>query len=305
MASPVLSVIICTHNRAPDVRDCLEALHPQLERTDTELILVDSASNAAHRAELEALAAQFTRVNLVTMAEPGLSAARNAGMATARGAWLAFVDDDAVPAPDWHDSLQAVLVGAAADWGAIGGRILPRYPAALPAPEIGSRWKVYLSLNERTGARDCSDRFELIAANSCFRKLALQGVDGFPAKLGREKGSLLSGEDVYVMLRLRQAGWRIRYDGSFWVWHKIPAERLTRRWVHARAFWEGVTTMRLKGLMHDRRRFTLLMKALVMTPAVGLLSLMVGGGAEWDLRFWFDYGLLFEGFRFGRDDVRS
>ncbi|MCG5473296.1 glycosyltransferase family 2 protein [Sinorhizobium fredii] len=293
----VLSVVVCTHNRAEDALECLRALHEQIDYANSEVILVDSASSPAQQQLLQHGISNLQKPLYLRLEQPGLSLARNEGLARCKGEWVAFVDDDAVPNPDWYEELLSVLRNAPDDWGAIGGRIVPVFPAGGP-PDLGPRWKRYLSINDTVGSRDCTAKFELIAANSCFRRAALDAVGGFPTELGRSKKSLLSGEDVLVMWRIRRLGWKIWYDGSFCVGHKIPADRLTKRWVRARAYWEGISTIRMARLLSDRGRFRLILKAAIAAPVLGILSLLMPKGYEWDLRLRYDLGVVIESLRF-------
>ncbi len=293
MRARLLSVVVCTHNRALDVLECLNALHPQVDPASTELLIVDSASSVAERAALEAGLKAYPKVRHIRLDQPGLSIARNAAIEASTGEWVAFVDDDAVPHPDWHARLLAVLDRMPDDCGAVGGRILPIYPNG-ERPALGPRWKMYVSINDNLGERDCTEKFGLIAANCCFRRTALVAAGGFPLDLGRVAGSLLSGEDVMLMRRLRDRGWRIRYQSEFCVGHKVSQERLTRRWVRTRAYWEGITTIRMARLLDEPRPYRLPLKAVLAAPVAGAMALLGRPADEWDLRFWFDCGLLAE-----------
>lgn len=213
-------------------------------------------------------------------------------MNASRGEWIAFIDDDAVPQNDWQDQLLNILETIHAQYGAIGGRILPIFPDN-EQYNLGNRWKRYVSLNDSVGSRDCTEKFELIGANSVFRRTALVEAGMFPVTLGRTEGKLLSGEDVYVMNRMRDLGWKIRYESAFCVGHKVSKQRLTTKWVHNRAFWKGVTTIRMARLLNKPYR-KLAVKALASIPMLAVLSFVGDPAYEWSLRFWFDYGAVVE-----------
>jgi GT2 family glycosyltransferase len=268
----VLSIVICSHNRAPDVLECVDALLPQLATTNVELLVVDSASDPEQSASLLEGLLRRPPARLLRLERSGLSEARNAGISATSGRWVAFLDDDAVPSPNWLAELLGVLKRTPENCGAIGGQILPIYPPG-PIPVMGRRWKMYLSLNETVGERDCTDRFELIGANCCFRRSAIERVDNFPLSLGRYGNVLLSGEDVLLMFRLKKDGWRIRYHDQFSVGHKVPRQRLERRWVLNRAYWEGVTTVRMNAALNQSGRFRLVGKSLLVTPLLLITSL--------------------------------
>ncbi len=52
-----------------------------------------------------------SRVRVIRQDNKGPAAARNAGIASARGAFLAFTDDDCVPEPGWLAALVEALAG--------------------------------------------------------------------------------------------------------------------------------------------------------------------------------------------------
>ena len=294
----ILSIVICSHNRANDVLECVDALLPQLATARVDLLVVDSMSDPDHEAILREGISQRPLARLLRLDRPGLSEARNAGISATSGRWVAFLDDDAVPAPNWLTELLGVLERIPEDCGAIGGRIVPIFPPG-PIPLMGRRWKMYLSLNETTGERDCTDRFELIGANSCFRRTAVEQADGFPLGLGRYGNVLLSGEDVLLMFRIKSKGWRIRYHDRFSAAHKIPEQRLDPRWVVRRAYWEGITTVRMYSSLKQSGRLRLVGKSLLVTPVLLIASLRDNPEQEWKLRLWFSLGVIAETFGFG------
>jgi glycosyltransferase involved in cell wall biosynthesis len=87
---PVVSVIIPTYNRAALVREAVASVKAQTYR-DFEIVVVDDASTDA---TFEALAAWRDVRVLRHACRRGVAAARNLGVAAARGQWLAFLDSD-------------------------------------------------------------------------------------------------------------------------------------------------------------------------------------------------------------------
>ncbi len=96
---PTLSVVICTYNRCEVLRECLEAFCTQILTEGTfEVVLVDDGSTDGTEAALADLTFPVP-VTRIRQANGGLAAARNAGIAVARGRLLHFVNDDTIPAP--------------------------------------------------------------------------------------------------------------------------------------------------------------------------------------------------------------
>ena len=94
---PRVSVIIPTYNRAALVQEAVASVLAQTYR-DFELLVVDDCSTDATR---EALAAWGGEIQVLRLpARRGVSVARNAGIAAARGEWLAFLDSDDLWLPE-------------------------------------------------------------------------------------------------------------------------------------------------------------------------------------------------------------
>jgi glycosyltransferase involved in cell wall biosynthesis len=107
---PKVSVIIPVYNVQAYLRQCLDSVVNQTLK-DIEIICVDDGSTDGSAAILKEYALKDSRINVLTQANSGAGAARNAGIAVAKGAWLYFVDgDDFI---DQHCLLTAVTVGDA------------------------------------------------------------------------------------------------------------------------------------------------------------------------------------------------
>lgn len=92
--APLVSVILPTRDRVDMLSRAVDSVLAQSER-DLELIVVDDASTDGTASYLAALAARDARARSIRNATPGGGpAARNTGMAQARGDWIAFIDDD-------------------------------------------------------------------------------------------------------------------------------------------------------------------------------------------------------------------
>ncbi|MGH7557915.1 MAG: glycosyltransferase [Gemmatimonadota bacterium] len=102
---PFLSIIIPTYSRPDQLATCLRALADQRYPCDRfEVIVVDDGSPSPLNPVVDAFRAHI-ELTLLRQSNAGPSLARNTGAARARGALLAFTDDDCVPDPGWLSAL--------------------------------------------------------------------------------------------------------------------------------------------------------------------------------------------------------
>ncbi len=215
------------------------------------MLVVDSASPPAEAARIARIAAK-AGARLIRSEEPGLSIARNRGLAASGSAWTAFLDDDAVAGPDWAQQMCAAISALPAAAAALGGRILPTWEDPLPGwwpPALRGVLTIVEWEGRGEEGRDLPAGVAVYGANMAFHTAALLAIGGFPEELGRVGDRLLSGEEVEVLDRLRAKGLRVFYDGRITVRHSIQRERLRPDWLLDRMHWQGAT-----DALRDRRR---------------------------------------------------
>lgn len=103
-----LSVIIPVYKTGSTLERCVGSVTSQSFR-ELEVILVDDGSPDESPALCDKLARQDSRIKVVHKANGGLSDARNAGIQTAQGDYITFVDSDDYVALDTYTLLMAVL----------------------------------------------------------------------------------------------------------------------------------------------------------------------------------------------------
>ncbi len=292
VSAPGLTAIICTHARPHYLTACLAGLGAQ-QGAQPEVMVVDSASPPAAAAEIAGIAAG-SGARLLRTDRPGLSRARNLGLEAARTGWVAYLDDDAVPEPGWARALLDAVARLPPEAVALGGRILPRWEAPLPAwwPES---LRGVLTIVEWDGqgeaGRDLPEGVAVYGANMAFRADALRAVGGFPEGLGRVGGRLLSGEEVEVLERLQARGGRVFYEGAAAVHHSIQRDRLRPDWLLSRLHWQGATDALRDRAQGAARRAPgaaaklLLQAPLLLWPSKSASLLRARCGAQYNLGY--------------------
>lgn len=137
MASPRLSVIVCTYRRPRQVLRLLRALDAQRRPADEIWIVDGSPDDDTERALGETRPGAAVRYHRVAPEERGLTRQRNAGIARAGGELIAFLDDDTEPEPAYLEELLACFARHPRAVG-VGGYLteIPwqRLEADAPAP---------------------------------------------------------------------------------------------------------------------------------------------------------------------------
>jgi mycofactocin system glycosyltransferase len=158
----------------------------------------------------------------------GAAAARNAGAALADTEWIAFLDDDTRPEPDWLDRLMPHFADPRV--AAVAPRVRSERGTSTTAryDEVRSP----LDMGDEPASVHPGGRLSYVpTAALVVRASALRAVGGFDEALD-------TGEDVDLVWRLTAAGWLVRYDPSAVVWHRPrgtwPA-LLKRRVVYGRS----------------------------------------------------------------------
>lgn len=287
-----LTVCVCTHDRPRYARDCLDGLRRQTAPPECfEVVIVDSGSPEPARVALALLAREHPGTRLIRVEQPGVSLARDAGAAAARAEYIAYIDDDAIPAEDWVAAILTVLALPGPRPAIIGGRILPRWEAPLPAwwpPSL----RGVLSIIEHEGQGEYRTSalppgMEPYAANMVAHVPSLRASGGFGDGIGRIGAALLSDEEVRLAWRLQDQGLSARYDSRIVVFHQIQARRLTPGWLLSRLYWQGASTvLTRRSLRYHRAIWRELPRRLLVAILCAPAALLPRDSTRWLAARW-------------------
>ena len=232
------SVVVCTRDQSRSLAETLEAVLALSSPFPWELLVVDNASRDDTLAVARSCAERHReRVRVEIEPVVGLSAARNCGVRHARGEWIAFLDDDALPSPGWLEAYERAL--GEQNVLSAGGPVEPIYSSALP-PWFDARFLPYLTVWD-LGAEPLDLRYNELprGANVAYRREAFERVGEFDRRLGRSGRSLRSCEEIELGLRLERSGFRTLYAPEARVGHRVDASRVTPEWLVGRFAAQG------------------------------------------------------------------
>jgi GT2 family glycosyltransferase len=244
-----VSAVVCTYS--PDRRSQLLAAVESLRRqtcSPSEIVVVVDHHPGLLADLRRSLPDVVVRESRRT---PGLSGSRNEALAICRAELVAFLDDDAIAAPDWlasllHHLADPTVMGtggyACLDWES--GR-----PAWFPAEFDWVVGGSYRGLPERA-----ADVRNVLGSNMAFRTELVRGVGGFHEGVGRVGTRPVGCEETELCIRLRQR-WparRIVYEPMARVVHRVPAARARVGYYVARCYAEGASKARVASLVGGR-----------------------------------------------------
>ncbi len=193
-ASCNISVIIVSHDRPEYLRKMLACLRLQ-DVLGFQTIVVTNTPNAVIPA---------TGLLVIPFEQPNIAIARNIGIEAARGAFIAFCDDDALPDPGWLQKLMQPFddpqVGGAAGFTR-GSNGISRQWGAVLTDDFANENRVTLT---ETTVFDPDPKTSpvMIGTNCAFRTSALLHIGGFDPAFAYYL------DDSDISLRLSKSGWK-------------------------------------------------------------------------------------------------
>ncbi len=226
-SAPSASVIVCTRYRPERLAGCLDALQRQ-DYPDYEVIVVDNAPETDAVERLAATRSGRVPVRYVVEPRPGLSWARNAGLAAARGDIVAFLDDDELPDRYWLAEMARGFTVAPQVAG-VSGTVLPARldtRAQCLFERFGGHSKgrgfTAAVFDQASHARQ-HPLYPLppfgVGASMAFDRDALRALGGFDVALGAGT-TAKAGEDTAVISQLMLTGATFVYWPAAVMWHE-------------------------------------------------------------------------------------
>ncbi len=232
-----VSIVIPTFRRNDGLKNAVESILAMSDASleTAEIVIADNSPEAGAEGVVKQLA-QNSRVPIIYVSEPtpGVSNARNAGLASANSRIIAFIDDDETAQNGWLDAL--LSAHTTLDAAVVFGPVETVLPAEAPEAH-----KEYL---EDFFSREGPDQTQIIdTAFGCGNALldldriapCLDKDAPFFAKIANETG----GEDDYLFARVEKGGETFGWAHNAVVDEHVPASRAHLGYTLKRAFAYG------------------------------------------------------------------
>jgi glycosyltransferase involved in cell wall biosynthesis len=208
MTDPIISVVIPARNAVATIGDCLRGIASQsLSRDRFEVVVSVDMRPEDGTAEI----ARSMGAHVVTQTMRGAGAARNDGVAVARGEWIAFSDADCIPSRGW---LKSLLSAAQASQETSAVLAVAGQTIGIDSSSAAARF-VDLTGGLRADRHLAHQRYPWApTTNVMYRRDALVAVGGFDPRFDSYEGC-----DLHTRL-LRQVGGAVLYEERAIVNHR-------------------------------------------------------------------------------------
>ena len=268
-----VSVVIPTLNRHKALERALGCILAQRlpPETGAEIVVVDNSPDGNARTLIERLAEGAPMpVRYVSVPQPGIATARNAGVAAARGEWIAFIDDDETGGPHWLAALLAVARRGGYD--AVFG---PVSALADDDREIGAFAAYFARGVTAEDGGDVTHRAAYLGTNNSLFAASVCAIPGGPFE---ERLNSIGGEDSLFLQRLVHEGRRFGWAAAAEVTEWVPPRRLDWAYVRRRRFLSGQIRTFVHDMAQPRSRASVarwMCIGVAQTLISGLLSLIL------------------------------
>lgn len=259
-----VAVCVITYRRPEGLKRLLESLNAltfQAQALDLRVVVVENDETGLAQRVCNDVRSTL-RWPLEYHVEPrrGIPFARNKAVAVSKHTanFIAFIDDDEVPEPNWLDELIRVQREHNAD--VVTGPVLPHFMEKPPS------WIVSGKFFERQRYPTGCQRDRAYTSNVLFRTEIFDKLD----PIFDERLAMTGSSDAHFSRRVHQAGYTILWANEAIVHDWLPASRVNGRWILQRAFRVGTTTAFILLDLYP------MAKALVLGLASGCFHLFFG-----------------------------
>lgn len=239
--APVLSIIVCTYNRAMYIASTLQHLIQQnIDKRFIEIIIINNNSTD----KTEEICLEFINkhpqepIYYFLETQQGHSYSRNRGIHESKGELIAFIDDDAFVEKDFSQNIIQFFEDYP-DAKVMGGKIIPVYESKEPTWMSVFLLPLVSSLDMGDVVKPFKGRKFPIGANVTFRRSVFDQYGFFNVALGRKGSGLAGGDEKELVLRLKEDRAPIYYAPNAVVQHIIPDKRLSQEYIKGLAVGVG------------------------------------------------------------------
>lgn len=198
-----------------------------------EVIVVDNDAEGSASSVCESLSSLRWPIHYYIEPRRGIPVARNRAIKCTREGtdFIAFIDDDEVPTPEWLDELLDTQRTYEAD--VVSGPVLPYFKEQAP------KWILKGQFFERE-RYSTGFALKFTATNNVLIHTRIFKEESIK-RIFDERFALTGGEDTHFFMRVYNAGYKIVWSDEALVYEWIPKSRTNVKWLLQRAYRGGNT----------------------------------------------------------------
>jgi glycosyltransferase involved in cell wall biosynthesis len=250
----LLTVAVCTYNRANRLPSLIEALRSQECPVPFEIIIIDNNSTdetetvVRRHADSEGEPLRYVKEN-----RQGIVHARNRAIECSRDSqFLAFIDDDELPGPFWMRAAVDALESEGAD--CVGGEIRVKLDGDMRPAWLEDELLGFLGEKKYGDGpfRIVDSSTPVWSGNVAYRTSVFANGLRFDSKYNRKGKGVGGGEDAIMFDTLLKSGAHIRYRSDMLVNHYVEEWKLKRRYFLRLHFKAGIKSGRYSTGKYER-----------------------------------------------------
>jgi len=234
-----VSVIIPTYNRCELLKETvLSFVGQDYPRDRFEIVVADNNSTDRTYQVVEQLSQVVSNLRYIFEERQGVHYARNRAGCECRGEILYFTDDDMFAEPTLLSEL-IKLFDLDPQIGCATGKVLPKFQKTPP------RWVERCLINSLLSLTKAGKAEELTVTSDCIAFSCHQAIrrETFLASGGfnpeNTAGVWMGDGETGLNLKMRAQGWLFAYTSRSVIYHVIPPERMTLRYLIGRLSNQG------------------------------------------------------------------
>lgn len=193
----IVSFIIIAYNEERSVGQCLESIQKQNGLQDYEIVVINDGSKDSTATVVSQYAKKNQKIKLLTLpANQGRGAARQTGVKSAVGKYLAFVDADITLPENWLEKVMPYME----QFDAVGGIAMPDGDST------------YICQKFCLEPKPLPHTYGITGSNSIYKRSVFDKITIDP--------QLRGGEDTDINLKMVQSGYKIKLLNDLIVNHK-------------------------------------------------------------------------------------
>ncbi|MDD4289818.1 MAG: glycosyltransferase [Patescibacteria group bacterium] len=232
-----VSVVLITYNRVNFLKKYVGIIFNLLDKED-EFIIVDNNSKDDTQDFLKNL--KYDNLKIVSVYKQGLNICRNIAIKIAKFNYVIFIDDDAYPDDNWIKAFKDGI-NETNNIAIYAGKTINDYETIHPN---------YLSkkFNYLFGEKNYGDRGIFLkrdqspgGGNMMLDKYRILDIGGFDEFFDRRGTLLLSNGETELVNKIFSSHQKILYVPRAIIYHWVGLDRLQKKWIIKRMFWQGIS----------------------------------------------------------------